>query len=299
MVEKDLLNQTITLKDGRKLGYAEFGNLEGKPLFYFHGHGSSRLEPKMYNLENIKDKVHIIGVDRPGFGLSDFSNKHSLLSWPDDVAELADSLNINKFSVLGCSGGAPFALSCAYKIPDRLISCGIGSGLGPIKLGIDDMAKNNRKELIMAQKNPKRLKFVFKLIVKFLNKLKQKPIEEVSKKLLKRGKNLPEPDRKYFEDTDNCSLYLELMGESLRQGIAGPSHESILFASPWGFELKDISPDLKIKSWHGKLDTSVPLRMAKAMCNEIPNCEMKVYDNLGHLSSAITNIEEIINNLIS
>jgi len=299
MVEKDLLNQTITLKDARKLGYAEFGSVNGKPLFYFHGHGSSRLEPKMYILENIKDTVHIIGVDRPGFGLSDFRPNHSILNWPDDIAELADALNIDKFSVLGASGGAPFTLACAYRIPDRLVSCGIVSGLGPIKLGIEDMAKNNRKELEMARDHPKRLNFIFKLILKFLNKLKQKPIEEVKKKLLKRGKNLPEPDRKYFEDTDNCSLYLELMGESLRQGITGPSHESILFASPWGFELKDISNDLKIKSWHGKLDTSVPLRMAKAMCNEIPNCEMKLYDNLGHLSSAITNIEEIITILIS
>lgn len=299
MVEKDLLNQTITLKDGRKLGYAEFGSVNGKPLFYFHGHGSSRLEPKMYNIDNIRDKVRLIGVDRPGFGLSDFSHNHSLLSWPDDIAELADSLNINKFSVLGGSGGAPFTLACAYKIPNRIVSCGIVSGLGPIKYGIEDMAKNNRKELEMAQKNPKRLNFVFKLIVKFLNKLKRMDIEAVKQKLLKRGKNLPEADKKYFEDTDNCSLYLELMEDSLRQGISGPSHESILFASPWGFELKDISPDLKIKSWHGKLDTSVPLRMAKAMCSEIPNCEMKVYDNLGHLSSAITNIEEVINSLIS
>lgn len=299
MAEKDLLNQTITLKNGRKLGYAEFGNINGKPLFYFHGHGTSRLEPKMYNLEKIKDRVHLIGVDRPGFGLSDFNQEHSLLNWPDDIVELADSLNINKLSVLGGSGGAPFALACAYKLPDRLVSCGIVSGLGPIKLGIDDMAKNNRKELMMAQKNPKRLNFVFKLIVKFLDKLQKKPIEEVKKKLLKRGKNLLEPDKRFFEDTDNCSLYLELMGDSLRQGIAGPSRDSLLFANPWGFELKDISPDLKINSWHGKLDTSVPLRMARAMCNEIPNCDMKVYDNLGHLSSAITNIEEIITTLIS
>ena len=299
MIEKALLNQTIKLKDGRNLGYAEFGNVNGKSIFYFHGHGTSRLEPKMYDLENVKDNFRLIGVDRPGFGLSDFNQKHTLLSWPDDIAELADALSIDKFSVLGGSGGAPFALACAYKIPNRLISCGIVSGLGPIKLGIEDMAKNQRKELEMAQKNPKRLNFVFKLIVKFLDKLKQEPIEEVKKKLLKRGKNLPEADKKFFEDTDNCYLYMELMGESLRQGIAGPRHESILLASPWGFELGEISPDLKINSWHGKLDPNVPIRMARAMCKEIPNCEMKIYDNLGHLSPAINNIEEIITTLIS
>jgi hypothetical protein len=38
----DLLNQQIKLKDGRKLGYAECGNLKGKPVFYFHGTPGSR-----------------------------------------------------------------------------------------------------------------------------------------------------------------------------------------------------------------------------------------------------------------
>ncbi len=33
----DKTNHTIKLKDGRMLGYAEYGNPEGKPVFYFHG----------------------------------------------------------------------------------------------------------------------------------------------------------------------------------------------------------------------------------------------------------------------
>ena len=130
----------------------------------------------------------------------------------------------------------------------------------------------------MAQKSPKRGKFVYKIIVKIVNKLKQKNIKEVQKKLLKRGKNLPEPDRKYFDNIDNCSISLELMGASLHQGIVGPSHESVIFARPWGFELEDIT--IRVHSWHGELDTSVPLRMAKEVCKAIPNCEMKIYENM-------------------
>jgi hypothetical protein len=29
--------QTFLLPDGRKLGYAEYGDHDGKPLLYFHG----------------------------------------------------------------------------------------------------------------------------------------------------------------------------------------------------------------------------------------------------------------------
>jgi len=298
MTEKDLLNQTITLKDGRKLGYAEFGKSNGKPLFYFHGHGSSRLEPKMYNLDNLKEKVHLIAIDRPGFGLSDFRKDHSLLSWPYDVVALGDALNISKFSILGGSGGAPFTLACAYKIPDEVNSCGIVSGLGPIKFGIEDMAKNNRIELNLASKHPKLLTRMFKIQVNYLNRLKNKNIEKKKKKFLKRGKDLPAPDKKFFEDTEKLSLYLELMSEPFRQGIMGPYHEAILFARPWGFDLEEISSNMRVFSWHGELDTSVPLRMARAVCKAIPNCEIKILNNEAHLSSAVNHIEEIITKLI-
>ncbi len=63
---------TIQLKDGRKLGYAEFGNPKGKPIFHFNGFPGSRLEPLLLE-DKIKGKgVRFIGVDRPGLGLSDF-----------------------------------------------------------------------------------------------------------------------------------------------------------------------------------------------------------------------------------
>ena len=40
----DKTNQQIKLKDGRMLGYAEYGAPEGKPVFHFHGYPHSRLE---------------------------------------------------------------------------------------------------------------------------------------------------------------------------------------------------------------------------------------------------------------
>jgi len=37
-------NLTLTLKDGRQIGYVEYGNPNGKPVFYFHGLPGSRLD---------------------------------------------------------------------------------------------------------------------------------------------------------------------------------------------------------------------------------------------------------------
>ena len=40
----DKMNQILELNDGRKLGFAEYGVLDGVPVFHFNGSGGSRLE---------------------------------------------------------------------------------------------------------------------------------------------------------------------------------------------------------------------------------------------------------------
>ena len=118
----DRNNQHIKLKDGRALGYAEYGAPEGKPIFYFHGFPGSRLDWMLSDSDNSANELNarIIAVDRPGMGLSDFKRDRKILDWPDDVVELADILQIERFSVLGISGGGPYTFACAFKIPERL-----------------------------------------------------------------------------------------------------------------------------------------------------------------------------------
>ncbi|MFW9904124.1 MAG: alpha/beta fold hydrolase [Candidatus Thorarchaeota archaeon] len=99
------LSQTITLKDGRILGYAEVGNLGDSTVFWFHGGGSSRFEIKFLEELAHQHKLSIIAPDRPGIGLSSFKKDRTLLDWPADIKELAENLGIDKFAVAGVSGG--------------------------------------------------------------------------------------------------------------------------------------------------------------------------------------------------
>ena len=69
--------------------------------------------------------VRLIGLDRPGIGRSDAKAGYRLLDWPDDVVEVADQLGIERFAVEGLSGGGPFALACAYTIPQWLTARGL------------------------------------------------------------------------------------------------------------------------------------------------------------------------------
>ena len=96
----------IILSDGRKLGFVEFGEMQGKPVFYFHGFPGSRLEAKLAERIALDTHVRFIGIDRPGYGLSGFKPGRTFVDWADDVIALADALKIERFSILAVSGGA-------------------------------------------------------------------------------------------------------------------------------------------------------------------------------------------------
>ncbi len=96
--------QTLSLRDGRRLGYGEYGKPDGEPGFYFHGHPGSRLEPQFADEAAADAGVRIIALDRPGYGLSDFQPHRTILDWPRDVGEAADMLGLDRFSVLGSLG---------------------------------------------------------------------------------------------------------------------------------------------------------------------------------------------------
>jgi hypothetical protein len=67
---RDHMNRTIVIRDGRTLGYAEYGDLAGKAVFHFNGSGGSRLE-RPTNESILTDLgIRFISTDRPGHGLS-------------------------------------------------------------------------------------------------------------------------------------------------------------------------------------------------------------------------------------
>jgi len=82
-------SRTVQLQDRRVLGYAEFGDPTGSVLLYFRGHPGSRFETGFLAAEAVRARVRLIGIDRPGMGLSSYKSGRKILDWPDDVIELA------------------------------------------------------------------------------------------------------------------------------------------------------------------------------------------------------------------
>jgi hypothetical protein len=104
---KDGTDRTIRLRDGRRMGYAEWGDGGGRPLLYFHGWPGSRVEGRLADETAMSRSIKLIAIDRPGMGLSDFQRGRTLVDWPDDVLELAAALGLDRFAVCWGSRAGP------------------------------------------------------------------------------------------------------------------------------------------------------------------------------------------------
>jgi len=98
-------SQILTLPDKRQIGYSVEG--EGKPVIYFHGTASSRLEILLLKEFAHTNKFKLIGIDRPGYGLSTFKARSGLREFAEDVNTLTDYLKLSKFTVLAGQEVAP------------------------------------------------------------------------------------------------------------------------------------------------------------------------------------------------
>jgi pimeloyl-ACP methyl ester carboxylesterase len=270
--------KTIRLRDGRTLAYAEFGEPSGKTLFYFHGGADCRLEARLLTKQAKEAGINLIGIDRPGMGLSSFKAGRRLLDWPDDVVELADYLLIDRFAVLGVSGGGPYALACAYKIPDRLTTCGIIAGEGPYT-------------------NPFFAQWLPWLLMPIMGRFFQNE-ERAGKTLLRFTGSWPESDRKSLAFPEIRDQMAASLVEGFRQGSKGPAYDGMLVRRPWGFELEDIAFP-KLYLWHGELDKDVPVAMGKKVANNLETCKATYYPSEGHISVIVNYGEEILITLMS
>ena len=87
------------LADSRFMGYAEYGDPNGKPVVFCHSVYGCRFEkPANENILN-ECNIRVIIPDRPGVGLSDFNYFSSYLDWTPDLEQLADHLELDSFFV--------------------------------------------------------------------------------------------------------------------------------------------------------------------------------------------------------
>ena len=288
------INQHVRLPGGRLLAYDDYGGPDGTPVFYFHGSPSSRLECGLFGGEMLANRLNIrmIVPDRPGLGLSEFQPGRRIEDWPANVVTIANQLTLGRFAVLGYSGGGPYAVACALKIPERLTRVGVVSGTAPFnEPGLHDRIDSTSLRFMrLAQTKPG----LSRLTLRLMGLMARFAPRQIVKGAMAA---LPAPDQEMLARPEFQGRFIAMIREALRAGPRGAQWDTALMIGSWDFRPQDVRSAVYL--WHGEMDRNAPLAMARYLSAAIPNCQSYFYSSEGHLSLISKHLEEILNVLIA
>jgi pimeloyl-ACP methyl ester carboxylesterase len=279
--------------DGRQLAVQVSGNPTGHPVFMLHGTPGSRVGPFPKTRVLYELGVRLISFDRPGYGGSDRLVSRMVADVVPDVRAIADAFGLDRFAVLGRSGGGPHALACAALLPDRVTRAGVLVSLAPWAAeGLDwfaGMADSNVREYTSAATEPDVLTA---RLVQVAARIKADPASHVATL----SPEMPEADRRVVADSGIRALLAKNYAEALRDSAAGWIDDALAFCAPWGFNLADIK--VPVLLWHGENDVFSPAAHARWLADQIPSAIMSIRPGIAHFG-ALEVVPDVLSWLIS
>ncbi|KAI8624203.1 alpha/beta-hydrolase [Xylariaceae sp. FL1651] len=296
-------NGTCTLEDGRRIAYNITGAKKGHPVFHLHGWPGARTEGSLFDVQAAELGVSIIAIDRPGIGLSTPQPRRTVLDHALDIRQVAKHLGLEAYSVMGVSGGGPYALACAFSIPpEELKSVALVCGQGPIEISLRGSKLGNQVITRGFQYCPAFLRVLMQgtgLMLKLLNvhRMSNERILEHVQTLDRWGLlGGPEKDRKWMTDHDTMLAVITSVREHFRQGVDGCLEEGRLNTSNLGFEVKDIKRNVRL--WYGREDTDVAAAVGEEIARQLgKNATLRLEDET-HLSLVINHQRSILRDLV-
>ena len=272
--------RTIRLPDGRTLGYSESGDVSGAPVVLLPGTPGSRLsgEWMLSGQPHAALGVRLVAVDRPGYGTSTPHRRQTFLTVADDLSRLGDALGLDRFAVLGVSGGGPYAYAAAYARPDRVTRALVISGAVP----------PTRKELRAAERDVRLMHWFGRsgrLLLPLLAAQMRRAgggidSEQGWEQALRR---MPPADRAQlgdrWRDSGFRAAYAEDVAEAYRS-TAGFVADCLCLARGLGFDPARIRVPVEV--WQGTEDRNVVTAAVQRVTSAIPDCRLHLRPG-GHL----------------
>lgn len=266
----------MDLPGGRQVAWIELGEPAGPVVVGVHGTpGSSR--QMAFDEKTILDAgVRLVCPDRPGYGLSTYHSGRSLADWVEDVRALADHLTIERFAVVGVSGGGPHAAACACLLSDRVGAAGLVSGVGPLdRPGAEEgMLRFNQIMTRAARRAPALMLPLSAVITAAGRRWPERALDAF-------GRQLPPCDAEVLARPAVRAAFADNLRHASRTSGRAAVQDFALFAHQWGFRLEDITVPVHI--WQGDLDRNVPLAHALLQAQLIPGAELHQCPGEGHM----------------
>lgn len=280
MSREQAVQREVRSSDGRRLAVEVSGAPDGPPVFLLHGTPGSRSGPKPRGIVLYRLGVRLICYDRPGYGRSDRHEGRDVADAAWDVAAIADEMGIDRFAVVGRSGGGPHALACAALLPRRVTRTAVLVGLAPADAPDLDwysgMTESNVDRYHTADTDASALAVS---LATRATRTREDPESLV--RFLR--PSLSESDRRVVDDVAIRRLLAATYAEALQHGPEGWIDDALALRRNWGFKLDAITCPVKL--WHGEDDTFSPVGHTRWLATQIPNAELEVQPGAAHFTA--------------
>jgi pimeloyl-ACP methyl ester carboxylesterase len=255
----------------RTLSWKQYGISHGEPVFYFHGIPGSSFEASLADEIASNLRINLIALDRPGYGDSQRQPSLPLFQWPEIVSQLADSLKIEKFSVIGFSGGGPYALACASRLGSRVKRTILVGSIAPFESAAMQVRVNSDFKPLyeLAKVDPVAAQEQITVMASSPEAL-MSMLQSI----------LPQSDQSIFEQNQFQQGYLENLTQALVSGVGGIVDDLHRVTNAWHFDLADIKTPVNI--WHGRDDNNVGYAVAEYLASKLSKTSLHLLDNAGH-----------------
>ena len=279
--------QVVRARDGRQLAVKSLGDPAGRPVFLMHGTPGTLDGPVPRGIFLYRLGIRLISYTRPGYPGSDRDKDRTVADAAADVEAIADKLNLDRFSVIGRSGGAPHALACAAakSLQDRVICTAALSSLAPYDAhdnGLDwyaGMADSNIEAYRNATDHESDLQ---PLIATFNEHARQ--VRNNSQGLLNSlWPELEGSDKQIVGDVALRRIIAQSHAKAIRDSVDGWLDDVMALGSPWGFELSDITSPVLL--WHGVDDRYSPVGHAEWLAKKIPTADLDLDPGVAHFGA--------------
>ena len=261
----DVTERDVTLPDGRRLHVYDTGPSAGPVVHWHHGTPNIGTPPAPLFAAAERLGVRWISHDRPGYGPSSPHAGRDVASAAGDAAAVADALGVERFAVMGHSGGAPHALACAALLTGRVTRAVCGAGLAPFGAdGLDWFAGMT-------------------------------PSGAASLRAARRGRAAKEAheasaayDPEMFTPSDHAALVGEwswfdaVVGPAVASNEGGPIDDDLAYVAPWGFAPAQVAAPVVVL--HGADDRVVPHAHGAWLAAHLPDAELRTVPSAGHIA---------------
>ena len=292
-IPRPKLEGNVAVGDDRQIGFAEFGDPQGRAVFWLHGTPGARRQIPTEARDYAEDRhIRLIGVDRPGIGSSTPFQYRNVLEFAEDLRTIADVLGIDEMGVVGLSGGGPYALACAAAMPERVVVTavlgGVAPTIGPDAIGGGVMALGAAMAPVVEVIGVP-LSFVATGLIRLIRPIGSRAVDMY-------GRVSPEADRALLARPEFKAMFLDDLLNGSRKQMAAPFADVVVFARDWGFRLDEVK--VPVRWWHGDRDHIVPFEHGQHVVSRLPDAELYHLPGESHLAG-LGRAEEILGNVMA